>query len=642
MANIIDDMPTAPDGVAGDERTATYEDHQRLLGRVEALEHENRKRAGEGADLTLTGIADRVVALEDSDTATSQAFSEVSGRLCAIEQLEKETTKHTLSMTGDVEGLKRRDIRVFNRVSRLESKCGEMIGKYNNLDERHEGLDSEFERHLDEHHPGALKLPLKEKPPLGSKRLPEIDTSCPKRDGDLPHEVEFGDGDDWAVCKHCGDDGFPVSDETAGVKWHPGESFGEFPFKVRVARVDAGGFDVDEEQVERLTKWGLEVCGALAKAMGYSGEVEIGLVINPVGGKGFFPKGSAAGTKPRTITPQGKPGHIHIDGHCCDKECPRYEEQRARIESDTKPCIECGRLDVNVCIRIGCIDASIIATAREPNSIIADIPMKEGTGEHVYTPKTKLPPLRYAGVDAAPEPMTGATPPYPVAGVIPDDFTGKLLGIRVSDLALRFGEDDTEAGTYLMAALSTIVALDAALGEARTRANTSEMLDDTQPDRPEHLQIGHVTEHGTMKPDPSVHCCRCHWDGFDSQTVGEVTHNCPNCGSTWEVTEGVITACGRSACALGVSPCRQCFMGPKKSGGIGICETPDKGWCLSWEAQKSSQCDPGCTIWHFHEKCVVPDQEPPEGYSDPDIMVVSVDGEHGAVINLGGDEKGGE
>lgn len=49
-----------------------------------------------------------------------------------------------------------------------------------------------------------------------AKVLAPADFSCPGRTGGLPHEPEFKPGDDWATCHHCGDSGFPVSDEAAG------------------------------------------------------------------------------------------------------------------------------------------------------------------------------------------------------------------------------------------------------------------------------------------------------------------------------------------------------------------------------------------------------------------------------------------
>ena len=63
-------------------------------------------------------------------------------------------------------------------------------------------------------------------------------------------------------------------------------------------------------------------------------------------------------------------------------------------------------------------------------------------------------------------------------------------------------------------------------------------LDQGDGDMAHSELISHVKVTTSPEKDYAVHCCRCHWDGFDSQTVGEATHNCPKCGSTWEVTEG--------------------------------------------------------------------------------------------------------
>jgi hypothetical protein len=45
-----------------------------------------------------------------------------------------------------------------------------------------------------------------------------------------------------------------------------------------------------------------------------------------------------------------------------------------------------------------------------------------------------------------------------------------------------------------------------------------------------------------------VQCERCGWHGSEADLVGEATQNCPECGSTWEVTEADI--CSKHAEAL--------------------------------------------------------------------------------------------
>ena len=47
-----------------------------------------------------------------------------------------------------------------------------------------------------------------------------------------------------------------------------------------------------------------------------------------------------------------------------------------------------------------------------------------------------------------------------------------------------------------------------------------------------------------------THCCRCGWYGYQWETVGDATHNCPKCGSTWEVTEGDGWECNQGGCAV--------------------------------------------------------------------------------------------